>query len=90
MSLYLQHFGLSETPFRITPYTDFFFGGARRRSTLDTLIFAIMPDESIVKVTGKVGSNKTMLCWMLLEHLPAGVETLYLAIRTSLQSGHHD
>jgi type II secretory pathway predicted ATPase ExeA len=79
MSLYLQHFGLREPPFRITPHTDFFFTGANRGPTLDALIYAITQDEGIVKVTGEVGSGKTMLCRMLLERLPENVETLYLA-----------
>ena len=79
MSLYLEHFGLRESPFRITPHTDFFFTGANRGPTLDALIYAITQDEGIVKVTGEVGSGKTMLCRMLLERLPADVESLYLA-----------
>jgi len=79
MSLYLEHFGLREPPFRITPHTDFFFSGANRGPTLDALIYAITQDEGIVKVTGEVGSGKTMLCRMLLERLPENVETLYLA-----------
>ena len=79
MSLYLEHFGLREPPFRITPHTDFFFTGANRGPTLDALVYAITQDEGIVKVTGEVGSGKTMLCRMLLERLPADVESLYLA-----------
>jgi len=79
MSLYLEHFGLREAPFRITPHTDFFYSGANRGPTLDALIYAITQDEGIVKVTGEVGSGKTMLCRMLLERLPVEVETLYLA-----------
>jgi type II secretory pathway predicted ATPase ExeA len=79
MSLYLEHFGLREAPFRITPHTDFFFSGANRGPTLEALIYAITRDEGIVKVTGEVGSGKTMLCRMLLERLPDEVESLYLA-----------
>lgn len=79
MSLYLEHLGLREPPFRITPHTDFFFTGANRGPTLEALIYAITQDEGIVKVTGEVGSGKTMLCRMLLERLPADVEALYLA-----------
>lgn len=77
--MYLEHFGLREVPFRITPHTDFFFAGANRGATLDALIYAITHDEGIVKVSGEVGSGKTMLCRMLLEKLPAQVETVYLA-----------
>ena len=77
--MYLDHFGLREAPFRITPHTEFFFAGANRGATLEALIYAITHDEGIVKVSGEVGSGKTMLCRMLLEKLPTHVETVYLA-----------
>ena len=77
--MYLDHFGLREPPFRITPHTEFFFAGANRGATLDALIYAITHDEGIVKVSGEVGSGKTMLCRVLLERLPAHVVTVYLA-----------
>ncbi len=79
MALYLEHFGLAEPPFRITPHTDFFFDGADRGATLEALIYAILHDEGIVKVSGEVGSGKTMLCRVLMERLPPHVETIYLA-----------
>lgn len=77
--MYLEHYGLREAPFRITPHTEFFFAGANRGATLEALIYAITHDEGIVKVSGEVGSGKTMLCRMLLEKLPDSVETVYLA-----------
>jgi MSHA biogenesis protein MshM len=77
--MYLEHFGLKEPPFRITPHTDFFFQGANRGATLEALLYAITHDEGIVKVSGEVGSGKTMLCRVLMERLPATVETIYLA-----------
>jgi MSHA biogenesis protein MshM len=77
--MYLSHFGLNEPPFRITPHTEFFFSGANRGATLEALLYAITHDEGIVKVTGEVGSGKTMLCRVLVERLPKSVETIYLA-----------
>ena len=77
--MYLEHYGLSEAPFRITPHTDFFFTGANRGATLEALLYAIIHDEGIVKVSGEVGSGKTMLCRVLLERLPENVVTIYLA-----------
>lgn len=77
--LYLDHFGLDEPPFRITPHTDFFFDGADRGTTLEALLYAIVHDEGIVKVSGEVGSGKTMLCRVLMERLPDHVEIVYLA-----------
>jgi type II secretory pathway predicted ATPase ExeA len=80
MTMYLQHFGLREAPFRITPHTEFFFSGANRGATLEALLYAITAGEGMVKVTGEVGSGKTMLCRVLMERLPKQVETIYLAV----------
>jgi len=79
VALYLEQFGLDEPPFRITPHTEFFFDGAERGATLEALAYAVLHDEGIVKVSGEVGSGKTMLCRMLMERLPSEVETIYLA-----------
>ena len=78
--MYLEHFGLTEAPFKITPHTEFFFSGANRGETLEALIYAITSGEGMVKVTGEVGAGKTMLCRVLMERLPATVETIYLAV----------
>ncbi len=80
MTMYLEHFGLREAPFRITPHTEFFFSGANRGATLEALVYAITAGEGMVKVTGEVGSGKTMLCRVLMERLPDSVETIYLAV----------
>jgi type II secretory pathway predicted ATPase ExeA len=77
--MYYEHFGLSQAPFKITPNTDFFFSGGNRGPVLDALVYAIMRGEGIVKVTGEVGSGKTMLCNMLQNRLPENVESVYLA-----------
>ena len=80
MTIYLEHFGLTEAPFKITPHTEFFFAGANRGETLEGLIYAITSGEGMVKVTGEVGAGKTMLCRVLMERLPNTVETIYLAV----------
>ncbi|MDZ4201894.1 MAG: AAA family ATPase [Gallionella sp.] len=77
--MYLEHFGLSEPPFRITPITEFFFSGAHRGEMLDALIYSLNEAEGIIKVSGEVGSGKTMICRMLLERLPKYIEPVYLA-----------
>lgn len=77
--MYLEHFGLTEPPFKITPVTDFFFSGANRGEILDALIYAIKDSEGIIKVSGEVGSGKTMLCRMLLDRLPSNIKAIYLA-----------
>src|SRR3990170_1451177 len=77
--MYYTHFGLTRPLFRITPDTGFFYGGGNRGPILDALIYAIGQGEGIIKVTGEVGSGKTMLCNMLQAQLPPNVETVYLA-----------
>jgi len=79
VALYLEHYGLDEPPFRITPHPDFFFDGADRGATLEGLLYAILHDEGIVKVSGEIGSGKTTLCRVLMERLPAEVDTVFLA-----------
>src|SRR5437870_2276506 len=78
MTMYLEHFGLGEAPFRITPHTEFFFSGANRGATLDALLYATTHDEGIIKISGEVGSGKTMLCRVLMERLPKHVDIVYL------------
>ncbi len=77
--MYYDFFGLSRPPFKITPDTDMFFEGGNRGAILEALIYAISQGEGIIKVTGEVGSGKTMLCRMLQTRLPDNVETVYLA-----------
>src|SRR5688572_13315549 len=77
--MYYEHFGLSQAPFKITPNTEFFFRGGNRGPVLEALIYAITHGEGIVKVSGEVGSGKTMLCNMLQSRLPDTVESVYLA-----------
>ena len=77
--MYYTHFGLTQPPFRITPNTEFFYGGGNRGPILEALLYAISQGEGIIKVTGEVGSGKTMLCSMMQARLPANVESVYLA-----------
>lgn len=77
--MYLDHFGLNQPPFKITPNTEFFYTGGNRGAILDALLYAIIHGEGIVKVTGEIGSGKTMLCRMLESMLPDNVEAIYLA-----------
>src|SRR3954463_5178327 len=79
MTMYLEHFGLREAPFRITPHTEFFFAGANRGATLEALLYAVTAGEGMVKVTGEVGSGKTMLCRVLMERLAPTGGTIYPA-----------
>jgi len=76
--MYLDYFGLTQPPFKITPDPDMFFPGGNRGPVLQSLVYAIGNGEGIIKVVGEVGSGKTMLCRMLAVQLPRHVEIAYL------------
>jgi len=76
--MYQSHFGLSEAPFSITPNPAFFYSGNTRGEMLAALLYAVCQGEGIIKVTGEVGSGKTMLCRMLEQQLPEHIDVLYL------------
>jgi len=75
---YLAHFGLAEAPFGLTPDTDFFFASAPHQESLNTLLYALNNGEGFIRVTGAVGTGKTLLCRKLLAALPPDCHALYL------------
>ncbi|MGA8862871.1 MAG: AAA family ATPase [Gallionella sp.] len=77
--MYLEHFGLTDTPFGISPGMAYFFSDANRGEILDALIDSVSSIDGIVKVSGETGSGKTTLCQMLIERLPKHIQTIYLA-----------
>ena len=66
---YLGHFGLREPPFGITPDTTFFFPCRSTQEALNTLLIALQNGEGFIKITGEVGTGKTLLCRKFLATL---------------------
>ncbi len=77
-ALYLQHFGLHEAPFSITPDTDFAFDVPAQQDALATVVVALRSGEGFVKVTGEVGTGKTLLARRLLQLLSGEMVTAYV------------
>ena len=75
---YLSYFGLRELPFGITPDTHFFFAGRASQEALNTLVVAVGNGEGFVKVTGEVGTGKTLLCRKLLASLQPRFVSAYI------------
>lgn len=70
--MYLQHFGLRELPFGLTPDTSFFFACTSYQEALNTLLVAARNGEGFIKITGEVGNGKTLLCRKFLATLNQG------------------
>lgn len=76
--MYLHHFELAETPFSLTPNTEFFLGLAPHVEALNVLQVALQTGEGFIKVTGEVGTGKTLICRKLMNDLPKRFHCAYL------------
>jgi len=77
--MYEAHFGLREPPFGITPDTSFAYACNSHQEALNTLLIAARNGEGFMKVTGEVGTGKTLLCRRFLRALdPARFVSAYI------------
>ncbi|MEZ8825672.1 ExeA family protein [Vibrio amylolyticus] len=76
--MYLEHFGFSQYPFHLTPNTGLFLGLEPHYEAIQMVTAALQMGEGVIKVTGEVGSGKTMVCRMLINHLQDNVQLVYL------------
>lgn len=76
--MYLYHFGLRELPFTLTPNTDFFLNLKPHVEAMQVLLNALRQGEGFIKVTGEVGTGKTLICRKLLNELPKGFCVAYI------------
>ena len=76
--MYKSHFGLTELPFGITPDTSFFFAAPTSQEALNTLLIAVKNGEGFMKITGEVGTGKTLLCRKFMATLDDSFVTAYI------------
>lgn len=76
--MYNAHFGLREAPFSITPDTSFFFTSPHSQEALNTLLVAARNGEGFIKITGEVGTGKTLLCRKFMATLGEDFVTAYI------------
>ena len=67
--MYLEHFGLRQYPFALTPDTEFFLEHDEFKDALDVLTCALTSGEGLTKIIGEIGIGKTLLCRKLLRSL---------------------
>lgn len=60
--IYLKHFGLEKVPFSLTADPHFYIDFIPHKEALEVITTALSFGESILKITGEVGTGKTLLC----------------------------
>ena len=84
--MYYTHFRLASAPFSITPDPQFVYLTHRHRDGLAHLLYGLGQGGSggFVVLTGEVGTGKTTLCRVALEHVlkPSSNESALASILT--------
>lgn len=81
--IYLQHFGLEKAPFSLTADPCFYIDFIPHKEALQVITTALSLGEGILKVTGEVGTGKTLLCnktqqELAQEYLICNIDNPYL------------
>lgn len=69
--MYMQHFGLAQYPFSLTPNTHYYLKLPSHQTVFNLLIASLQDQNNFSKITGEVGTGKTMLCRKMLNALDA-------------------
>jgi len=72
--MYMQHFGLNDYPFRITPDTEYLYMSSAHSRAKAYMEYAIFNREGFVVITGEIGSGKTTLIKKILLELDENVK----------------
>ena len=64
---YEHHFDRAERPFALTTSPQFLFESQSYRAAVEEISYALLRGESIIVVTGDIGTGKTTLCRMIVE-----------------------
>lgn len=76
--MYELYYGLTEKPFNLTPDTEFYYESLTHEAALDVLLVSIKNGDGFLKLTGEVGTGKTLICRKLLDILDEHFETVYI------------
>lgn len=70
LSYYLDHFGLRERPFSLTPDPEFLYWSPAHRGALAMLEYGLSTRAPITLLTGEIGAGKTTLLHHFVDGLP--------------------
>ena len=76
--MYLQFYGLRETPFSPTPDPKFLFQSSRHREALAQLMYGVRERKGFIVLTGEIGTGKTTLLRTLLERVDRDTHVAYV------------
>ena len=73
LSIYNEHFGLSERPFTLLPDPDFLYWSENHTRAYAMLEYGMLTHAPITVITGEIGAGKTTLLRHLLRSAPRGL-----------------
>ena len=76
--MYLEHYGLQNAPFEMTPDPAFLFLSDAHKEALATLTYGVRARKGFVMLTGEVGTGKTTLLHALLTQLDANTASAFV------------
>jgi general secretion pathway protein A len=82
--MFESHFGLSASPFQLSPDPRFFFESKGHKNALAYLRFGVYQQEGFIVVTGDIGAGKTTLVRTLIDELNADEVVAAQVLNTQL------
>lgn len=74
-----SYYGFKQQPFSLAPNTEFYVEIKPQLECFNVLSYALQAGEGFIKVTGEVGTGKTLLCRRLLNSLKdEGIVSVYI------------
>jgi len=76
--MYNKFYNFKEKPFNVTADPSFFFLSKKHNEAFSHLIYGIEQRKGILEITGEIGTGKTTLCRVLLNHLGVNTKTAFI------------
>lgn len=76
--MYVEFFGLKQSPFSIAPDPRYLFMSERHREALAHLLYGVGGGGGFVVLSGEIGAGKTTVCRCFLEQLPENCRVAYI------------
>lgn len=76
--MYQSFFGLCELPFSLTPDTSYFYRNLSHERALNALAVGIQQGDGFIKISGEVGTGKTLLCRQLISMLGSHYQVAHI------------